>query len=116
MIALYFLPLTLTLKLIATFKKYIRPDKKQQRHAPSPFPPSAFCASLDLLDPDERVVKFRVDGLQVFQSQRFVQNAFVEGQRETRVDEFAVEQGLRGRGGGEREGYHGEPAYGSKAS
>lgn len=78
---------------------------------------SAFCVSSDLLDPDERVVKFRVDGLQVFESQRFVQNAFVEGQRETRVDEFAVEQGLKGeRREREREGYHGEPAYGSKAS
>lgn len=51
--------------------------------------------SSDLLDPDERVVELRVDGLQVFESQWLVQNALVEGQRETRVDEFTMEQGLK---------------------
>lgn len=52
--------------------------------------------SPDLLDPDEGVVKLRIDGLQVFESQRFVQNALVEGQGETRVDELSMEQGLEG--------------------
>ncbi len=50
--------------------------------------------SSDLLDPDERVVKLWIYGLQIFESQRFVQDALVEGEGETCVDEFAMEQGL----------------------
>lgn len=50
--------------------------------------------SPDLLDPDERVVKLWIYGLQVFESQRFVQDTLVEGQGETCVDEFTMEQGL----------------------
>lgn len=51
--------------------------------------------SKDLLDPDERVVKLWIYGLQVFESQWFVQNPLVEREGETRVDEFAMEQGLK---------------------
>ncbi len=47
------------------------------------------------LDPDERVVKLWVDGLQVFQSQGLVQDALVERQREARIDEFPMKQGLQ---------------------
>lgn len=55
---------------------------------------------LDLLDPDEWVVKLWIYGLQVFESQRFVKNTLVEGEGETCVDEFAMEQGLEGNNGG----------------
>lgn len=48
----------------------------------------------NLLDPDEWIIEFWIYGLQVFQTQRFVQNTFVKGQRETCVDKFAMEQGL----------------------
>lgn len=48
----------------------------------------------DSLDPDEGVVEFRVDGFQVLQGQGFVQDALVEGQGESRIDELPVEQGL----------------------
>lgn len=51
--------------------------------------------SQNLLDPDERVVKLWIYGLQVFESQWFVQNPLVEREGETRVDEFAMEQGLK---------------------
>lgn len=47
--------------------------------------------SPDLLDPDERVVKLWIYGLQVFEGQRFVQNPLVEGEGKTCVDEFAME-------------------------
>lgn len=48
----------------------------------------------DLLYPDEWVVKLWIYRLQVFESQWFVQNTLVEGEGETCVDEFAMEQGL----------------------
>lgn len=47
------------------------------------------------LDPDERVVKLRVDGLQVFQSQRFIQDALIKGQREACVYELSMKESLR---------------------
>lgn len=47
------------------------------------------------LDPDEGVVKLGVNGLQVFQSPGLVQDALVERQREARVDEFPMKQGLQ---------------------
>ena len=47
-----------------------------------------------LPDPDEGVVELWVDGLQVLQEQLLVEHALVEGQREARVDELAVEQRL----------------------
>lgn len=50
--------------------------------------------ALDLLDPDEWVVKLWIYGLQVFERQRFIQDSLVERQRETSVYEFAMEQGL----------------------
>lgn len=49
----------------------------------------------DLLDPDERVVKLWVNGLQIFESQGFVQNPLVEREGETGVDELAMEQSLK---------------------
>lgn len=48
----------------------------------------------DLLYPDEWVVKLWIYRLQVFESQWLVQNTLVEGEGETCVDEFAMEQGL----------------------
>lgn len=50
--------------------------------------------SQDLLDPDEGIVKFCIYGLQVFETQGFVQNTLVERQGEACVDEFTMEQGL----------------------
>lgn len=57
-------------------------------------PPKHTFLSPDLLDPDEWVVKLWIYGLQVFESQRFIQDMLVERQRETSVYEFAMEQGL----------------------
>lgn len=54
-------------------------------------------AALDLLDPHERVVKLWIYGLEVLQSQRFVQDAFIERQGEACVNEFPMEQGLGGK-------------------
>lgn len=49
------------------------------------------------LDPHEGVVELGVYWLQVFESQRFVQDTLVKWQRETSVDELAVEKSLRDR-------------------
>lgn len=48
----------------------------------------------DLLDPNEWIIEFWIDGLQVLQSQGFVQNTLIERQGETCVYEFSMEQGL----------------------
>lgn len=47
-----------------------------------------------VLNPHERVVELRIDGLQIFDSQRFVENALVKRQRETRVDELPMKESL----------------------
>jgi len=47
------------------------------------------------LDPDEGVVKLGVNGLQVFESPGLVQDTLVERQREARVDELPMKQGLQ---------------------
>lgn len=78
--------------------QYSQPNVSTYHHHSAIHPQGVlfFFLSSDLLDPDQRVVEFWVYWLQVFESQRFVQNAFVEWQWETCVDEFAMEQGLRG--------------------
>lgn len=48
-------------------------------------------------DPYERIVELRVNGLEIFEDQLLVQHAFVERQREARVDELAVEKCLQRR-------------------
>lgn len=73
------------------------PTPSSTYHVHVPQPPTHYVLCLlcpDLLDPDERVVKFWIYGLQIFESQRFIQDTLVEGQGETCVDEFAVEQSL----------------------
>lgn len=47
-----------------------------------------------VLDPQERIVEFRIHRLNVFGRQLFVQHALVERQRESRVDESSVIQSL----------------------
>jgi len=47
------------------------------------------------LDPDEGVVKLGVNGLQVLESPGLVQDTLVERQREARVDELPMKQGLQ---------------------
>ena len=55
------------------------------------------------LDPDDGVVEFGVDGLQVFQGWSLVQHPLVEREGEARIDELSMVQSLRkeatGRGG-----------------
>lgn len=77
-------------QIFHAFPSAVNPPMDKHSKLETPPPPYP-----NLLDPYERVVKFRVHGLQVFEGQRLVQDALVEGQRETRVDELAMEQSLR---------------------
>jgi hypothetical protein len=47
-----------------------------------------------VLDPQKRIVEFRVYRLDVFGGQFLVQHALIERQRESRIDEPAVIQSL----------------------
>lgn len=52
------------------------------------------------LNPHEGVIKLRIYWLQIDECQRFVEHSFVKWQRETSVDELAVEKSLRDKNNG----------------
>lgn len=48
-----------------------------------------------LLDPNQRIIKLRINGFNILHDERLVQHSLIERKRETAVDELTMIQCLR---------------------